>query len=72
MEIKKNIITLEEIDLIIGGGGGGELESSDISIRVINSESDLDSVDITAESRPQIPTRDHVIFSNEHRRCKGR
>lgn len=71
MEIKKNIITLEEIDLIIGGGGG-ELESSDISIRVINSESDLDSVDITAESRPQIPTRDHVIFSNEHRRCKGR
>lgn len=71
MEIKNNIITLEEIDLIIGGGGG-ELESSDISIRVINSESDLDSVDITAESRPQIPTRDHVIFSNEHRRCKGR
>lgn len=71
MEIKKNIITLEEIDLIIGGGDG-ELESSDISIRVINSESDLDSVDITAESRPQIPTRDHVIFSNEHRRCKGR
>lgn len=71
MEIKKNIITLEEIDLIIGGGDG-ELESSDISIRVINSESDLDSVDITAESRPHIPTRDHVIFSNEHRRCKGR
>lgn len=29
-------------------------------------------MDITAESRPQIPTRDHVIFSNEHRRCKGR
>lgn len=72
MEIKKNIITLEERDLIIGGEGGGELESSDISIRVINSESDLDGVDITAESRPRIPTRDHVIFSNEHHRCKGR
>lgn len=50
LEIEKNII--------LGGGRfnigeGEEFESSNIiSIGVINSASDLDSVDITAESRP--------------------
>lgn len=42
--------------------GGGGLQSNIISMLVINSVPDLDSVVIAAESRAPIPAKDHVIF----------